>query len=138
MKVFIASHSQELASKLRDLILGRGHECTARWIVEDTRFHAGHGAYSDEERARLALMDAEDVAAADVLVLIAEEEGRTVPGGKHVETGMALAAGRPVVVWGRRENVFHWHPLVTVVKSPHEVIALIDRIAQNGATHSPE
>jgi hypothetical protein len=42
-----------------------------------------------------------------VVVLIAEPEGIMVPAGKHIETGMALALGRPVYVIGRSENVFH-------------------------------
>lgn len=134
MKIFIASHSQPLAAELRDLLLRHGHECTARWIVEDTKFHAGHQAYTDEERRDLSVIDAEDVASSDALVLISEEEGRTVPGGKHVETGLAIAAGRPVIVVGRRENIFHWHPLVSVVGSADE---LITRLAQLGIEPAP-
>ena len=50
----------------------------------------------------------------DGVVLIAEPPGQMVPGGKHVETGMALVLGRPVFVIGRKENIFHWHPAVRV------------------------
>jgi len=118
MKLFIASHSQDAAKALGDALVALGHEVKARWITSDTKFTHGLASYSDEEKVRLALMDEEDVrAAADGLVLIAEPDGRYVPGGKHVETGMALALGRPVYVIGHRENLFHWHPLVRVFAS---------------------
>jgi hypothetical protein len=92
-----------------------GHVVTARWILSDTKFHQGLRVYSDEEKRQLTLIDEADVkAATDGLVVIAEVEGKLVPGGKHVETGIALALGRPVYVIGRRENIFHWHPLVRI------------------------
>lgn len=115
MKLFIASHSQEEALSLRNELLRRGHEITARWITKDEKFSQSSAAYTDAERTELSLVDEADVrAATDGLILIAEPHGRTVPGGKHVETGMALALERPVFVIGRRENLFHWHPRVRV------------------------
>jgi hypothetical protein len=115
MKLFIASHSQESAKCLMEHLQSRGHVVTARWILADTKFHQGLRVYSDEEKRQLTLVDEEDVrAATDGLVLIAEAEGKFVPGGKHVETGIALALRRPVYVIGSRENIFHWHPLVRV------------------------
>lgn len=105
-----------------------GHEVTSRWIISDKKFHRGPSAYSDEERTRIALMDEEDVrAATDGLILLAEEPGRFVPGGKHVETGIALALGRPVFVIGHRENIFHWHPRVTVFDSQESFLRTIGR-----------
>ena len=92
-----------------------GHIVTARWITADSKFRDGLQAYSDDEKIQLTLMNEQDVrAASSGLVLIAETDGRYVPGGKHVETGIALALGRPVYVIGVRENLFHWHPLVRV------------------------
>jgi len=69
----------------------------------------------EEEKTRAAVENLEDVEAADLLILRAEPDRSFVPGGKHVETGAALALGKPVLVLGHPENVFHWHPLVTVV-----------------------
>ncbi|MEX2381622.1 MAG: hypothetical protein WD490_04510 [Opitutales bacterium] len=98
-----------------DRIRALGHEVTSRWVTCDTKFNHGLRAYSDEEKTRLTLIDEEDVRAAiDGLVLVAETDGKFVPGGKHVETGIALALGRPVYVIGNHENLFHWHPLVQV------------------------
>ena len=115
MRVFIASHSQSQAASLKSALECAGHEVSARWITTDTKFGHGLLAYTDLERRDLAQMDERDVRSSDALVVLAETEGKTVPGGKHVETGIALALGKPVAVLGRRENIFHWHPSVTVV-----------------------
>src|SRR5690349_10728046 len=115
MRLYIAGHSQEQARATKDLLEEHGYEIVARWIVKDTKFASGLNAYSDSERQNLAAMDEHDVRESDALVLLAEPEGKTVPGGKHVETGIALALSKRVYVVGRRENLFHWHPLVTVV-----------------------
>ncbi len=127
MKLYIAAHSQETAKRLKDSLEARGHEVVSKWIVADTKFGLGIAAYTDKERHDLALMDEHDVRRADAVVLVAEAEGRTVPGGKHVETGIALALGRRVFVVGRRENLFHWHPLVTVLATFDELIEVLGR-----------
>ncbi len=126
MMIYIASHSQPRARELKGVLESQGHVIVARWIDCDAKFGLGVGAYSDEERRALAVMDEEDVRTADALVLLAEPEGHLVPGGKHVETGMAIALQRPVFVVGRRENLFHWHPAVTLVPT---VDALLPELA---------
>ena len=127
LRIFIASHSREEALSLATLLEGQGHNITARWIKNDTKFGEGVSAYTDSERRALALMDEEDVTKAECVVLIAEPTGRNVPGGKHVETGIALALGHPVFVLGRRENVFHWHPGVTVLSGSAELLEALAR-----------
>src|SRR3954463_6640841 len=111
MRLYIASKHQDLAAALMADLISDGHDITSRWITMDSKFGFGLESYTDDERRALAPMDEADVpTAVDGLVLIAEQPGITVPGGKHVETGIALALERPVFVLGRRENVFHWHP----------------------------
>ncbi len=123
MKIYIASHSRENALELAEKLNERGHTVTSRWIWLDTKFHMGMRAYSASERSDLATMDEEDVrAAVDGVVVIAEPEGRMVPGGKHVESGIALGLGRSLCVIGRRENVFHWHPKVRVFRDSGEYL----------------
>ncbi|MCC6909694.1 MAG: hypothetical protein IT430_17295 [Phycisphaerales bacterium] len=132
MKLYIASHSQIRARELKSLLENRGYVIVARWITCDSKFGHGAQAYTDDERRDLTVMDEEDVRAADALVLIAEEPGHYVPGGKHVETGIAIALGRPVVVVGQRENIFHWHPLVTQVSSFEGVVSTLERFRSAG------
>src|SRR4051812_38284363 len=107
MELYIASKDQNKAALLMAELTSDGHKITARWITLDTKFATGIENYSDDELRSLAEMDEKDVrAATGGLVLIAEPEGILVKGGKHVETGIAIALGRPVFVVGRRENVF--------------------------------
>lgn len=133
MRIYIASHSQSRASELKRVLEGHGHVIVARWIDCDTKFGLGVSAYSDDERRALAVMDDEDVRRADALVLLAEPEGQTVPGGKHVETGIAIALGRLVFVLGRRENLFHWHPAVTPVSSVKSLLLELRKRPLGGA-----
>jgi hypothetical protein len=125
VRIYIAAHSQQRANALKLTLEEHGHCVVSRWVIEDAKFGDASRTYSDTERQELALMDENDTRAADALVLIAEREGVMVPGGKHVETGIALALRKPVYVIGRRENVFHWHPLVTLVSTTSELVALL-------------
>ena len=131
MKLFIASRSQTSAREVMERLQAGGHVVTSRWITTDKKFHQGVEAYTDAERTAIALMDEEDVRqATDGLVLIAEPPGEMVPGGKHVETGIALAMGRPVFVIGRKENIFHWHPAVRVFADLDALLMHLDAAAR--------
>jgi hypothetical protein len=112
------------ARLLRDALARSGIECTSRWLDEEG-FIGDTGDFElDEERIRsVASKDDDDVrAATDGLILISETKGHRVNGGKHVETGLALGLGRKVYVLGRRENIFHWHPLVRVFERYEDLL----------------
>jgi len=110
MAFYIAAHNQNYAWLLKEELERRGHKVTARWITD-----ASFSRKADDDARRIgATMDLEDVLAGkDGLILLAETEGHTVPGGKHVEMGYALGLGYPVCVIGRRENTLQSHPQVT-------------------------
>lgn len=113
MKLYVASKHQDKAANLRMELLRDGHEVTSRWITNDEKFGGNPEDYTFEERRALALADEEDVRAADDgLILISDPKGFILSGGKHVETGIAIALKRRIYVIGRRENIFHFHPLV--------------------------
>jgi hypothetical protein len=126
VKIYIASRNQEAGQRLRALVQSLGHQVTSRWL--DEAQYTGIPA-EQQEKVRAAIENLEDVQSADLLILRAEPDGSFVPGGKHVETGAALAWGKPVLVLGRPENVFHWHPLVTIVDEG----GLIEYLRGNGA-----
>lgn len=92
----------------------RGHEITSRWIDgghELTKEGSTEAAH--HERARFADEDWHDMMAADCVISFTEEPRRTnTRGGRHVEFGGALAAGKRCIVVGWRENVFHCLPNV--------------------------
>ena len=81
-----------------------GIEVTSRWLTNDPP--APVAELTDEHWQVLAQTDFDDVHRADAFVIFGEES-RDGGGGRHSEFGMALAWGKPIVVVGRREHLFH-------------------------------
>ena len=100
-----------------------GFDVTSRWLTVASR--PPGDALSEEDWRTLAVIDQEDVLAADTVVCFSEDAGSGGNGGRHVELGMALALGKQVVVVGRREHIFHRLPEVTVVESWPEALRLL-------------
>jgi hypothetical protein len=119
MKIYLAarySRREEMQSAAADLAQV-GHQVTSRWHIGDAH-HASEAdllgpAYTVHDgglpfATRLAEEDIEDLQRAE-LVISFTEEPRSAPnrGGRHVEFGLALGAGKRCWVVGPRENVFH-------------------------------
>lgn len=106
------SRRYELSMRAGEL-LNDGHIVTSRWLYH----HEWDGGDDDLPPAlseAFAEEDLEDIASSDVFVIFTDPpEKRTTRGGRHVESGYALALGLPVVVVGPRENVFHHLSRVT-------------------------
>jgi hypothetical protein len=121
--VYFAARStrREELNRYRAELEALGIEVTSRWLSTPS----GKSAHSEDEWRDLALIDQEDVLAADVLVCFAEEPSEAGNGGRHVELGMALALGRDVILVGRLEHIFHRLPEVTVVESWQEALRLL-------------
>ncbi len=98
------------AGDLRTMLV----DVTASWLDETHDIAPGTvdaaTDLSDAEVARHAVTDIEDIANADLLILITADVAgvpAATSGGRHVETGVAIASGIPVLVVGQPENVFH-------------------------------
>lgn len=104
---------------VREDLIRAGCRVTSRWLNGDSSTPATARADEEGAAARLAAIayqDIEDIRAADVVVVFNPQAACNVGrGGRHVETGYALAAGKKVVVVGARGNVFHWMLEVTLV-----------------------
>lgn len=109
MTIYIASHDQEQAIDLAILCEQRGISTTSGWLKVP---FLPTECYSDTEKEAIAALDTHDVLRADCLVLISAPHGKKVPGGKFVETGIALGTNKPIFVLGRRENMLIWHPSI--------------------------
>lgn len=106
---------ERVAEYARDLVRV-GIDVTASWLDEEHEINEGTTgaapALHPEEVARHAATDLDDIARCDVLVLFTAaslgfDPADVASGGRHVETGYALAKGIPVLVIGEPENVFH-------------------------------
>lgn len=115
MKIYVAAHCRWAGLYVAEYLEDVGFEIVSRWLYEP---FGRVEEYGPDDRQRLALMDLEDVKRADALVLVAGPD--RYPGGKFVETGIALGAGIPVVIIGRRENMLLWNPSVPTVAEPGE------------------
>jgi hypothetical protein len=60
------------------------------------------------------------VISSDALVLLSSPF--RVPGGKFVETGIAVGRGMPVFVLGVRENMLMWHSSVQAFNTVEDLI----------------
>jgi hypothetical protein len=108
---------------LREELVRRGHVVTSRWL--DTEWGSRpneSSAAPPEYREQYAVVDMEDVRAADVLVAFTEAPGDGSRGGRHVEYGMAAAWGKRLVVVGHRENLFHHLPGIEFYGSMMEML----------------
>jgi hypothetical protein len=72
-------------------------------------------------------MDVEDVLKAEVLVAFAGLRSEpAIGGGRHVEFGIALQAGKFIIVVGPKgEHIFHWCDNVMHVADTDELAAFL-------------
>lgn len=123
LHVYLAGRSEDQAvvRTLRDRLAKHGIGCTSTWLTEN-------GIIPDFKKA--ALICLMDIARADAVVLFNDEKlHRTGTGGRHTEVGIAIATGKPVVVLGKQENVFHHLDLVRCVPPAREGGSMTDVVA---------
>jgi nucleoside 2-deoxyribosyltransferase len=106
-----------------------GFTVTSTWLEEKHEITDGTqkaaADLSDEQVATHARQDFQDIDRSNLFVLFtAAACGAEGGGGRHVETGYALAQGVPVIVIGEPENVFHrlGAKRVTLVANWHEAV----------------
>lgn len=111
LKVYIACAwiKGEEAIEARAAAVKAGLEVTSRWIdrvpaknLDTTYDYTKDVQYSDEDHQREAARDFDDIDNCDWFILINSAKSE----GKVVETGIALAMGRPIVVVGPKTNTF--------------------------------
>lgn len=113
MKIYLAArYSRRFEMQdYRETLIKAGHEITSRWI------EGGHEITLDPEdpgNIRFAIEDWSDLIDADLVIHFSDEPDAKTRGrgGRHVELGIALALGKPIILVGRRENVFHYLPQI--------------------------
>jgi hypothetical protein len=119
---------RELAKQLEYV----GMTVTSSWLKEAHEISGGtSGAandLSDTQVKQHCLSDFVDIDRAAVLVLFTAEAAKPLmvantgnSGGRHVETGYALAKRKKVIVIGEPEHIFH-RGLCSIVPDWHEAV----------------
>lgn len=109
---------KEYAKTVRDKCVEAGINITSRWLD----FPTGGDMHDVETLKTESVHDFEDVAAADMLLLLNMQKRGEETSGKAVETGMAIAWEMPVYMVGKPSNVFHYHPRVKQFDTVDEAI----------------
>lgn len=120
MKIYLAACFEQQA-EIRDKAVELERlliTCTSRWRFED-----GTLPPTPEHLHNCATMDLEDIHKADYFVCLTNQTSQR--GGKHVELGYALAISKPVMIVGRRENIFHSLKQVQFVETWDAAICII-------------
>lgn len=115
MKIYLAGAyaTRDALKQVAQRFEVEGHDITSRWLEATHDILPGTvGAaldHDDELVSRRAQEDFEDIGSASALVVFVPGPGvlQGNTGGRHVETGYALALGKRVVVVGVAENIFH-------------------------------
>lgn len=113
IRVYLAGRFS-LKSYIKGLSLGlrnSGIVVTSRWLDENIDDDCELTDVSDEYIASVAVIDVEDIDAAEYFLLFSESPLQSFKrGGRHFETGYAYAKGKKIIVCGPTENVFHSLP----------------------------
>lgn len=142
MRIYLAGpySKREQLRAYGDELTRVGFTIASTWLEETHEINAGTtgaaSALTDDQVSGHAMTDLLDVERSDLLVLFTAPSVGLAPeqntsGGRHVETGYALALKKPVIVVGEPENVFHRLRTITVVPDWHEaVLELSHRLVQ--------
>ncbi len=131
MTVYLSGQFEDAPElrRVRDELVSGGLRVTSRWLAAVSSTPATAMAHEVGAAARLAAIarqDMEDIDACDVVAIFNPQSARSSGrGGRHVETGYALALGKRVIIVGVRGNVFHWLPEITVVEDWSDAIRLL-------------
>jgi nucleoside 2-deoxyribosyltransferase len=130
------------ARRYSDELANAGITPTCTWVYGSRDLVAGtvHAApaLTDRQADEFAKGDLSEIDEADVLILLTDsaarvEAGGSSSGGRHLETGYALAKRKLVVVVGDVENIFHRSSMVLRTNTWGEAVTLLKELARSTA-----
>lgn len=128
MKVYLASRysTKDMIRLYAGTLNSVGVEVTSRWLEEKYSSSTTLDQVPESELSGFAQIDLEDVRRADMLVFFSVDPLIPVArGGRHVEFGYALGLGKPILVVGPKENIFHYLPQITFVSTWSEALKFL-------------
>ena len=139
MKVYLAARYPRRKELLKyaDELEDAGHSVVSSWLNGEDEVVENAGKYPPGA-SDVAVKDLEDLLRADVLISFTERAA-IVPyldagarGGRHVEFGYAIAAGKTLFIVGPAENVFHTLSFIRFFDEwGPEVVEVLDDMAVN-------
>lgn len=132
MKLYLGARytRKDEARGLAETLVRNGFEVTATWFYEPDSSTVQLDEVEKTTLIAYAKRDIAEINAADVFVLMSDGPREKHPrGGKHVEFGYALGKGKPVIVFGPVENIFHHLPDVRVVECFGALIQALHDVA---------
>ena len=111
IRIYVAApwKDKPLAREAKRKLEADGFVVTSRWVD----FHENKPAdqsglnYDKDTLLQEARQDVEDVMTCDILILLNTQKRGEETSGKAVETGLAMAWLKPVIVVGEVSNIFH-------------------------------
>jgi nucleoside 2-deoxyribosyltransferase len=112
MRVYLSARfeRQNEMQRYSEQLRTEGIEVVSAWHELDSPSSDGFSGIARERRAWLAMMDVQQLVGSNVLVSFSDADSLDPRGGKHVETGIALALGKRLLLVGSAENIFHSLP----------------------------
>jgi hypothetical protein len=106
-----------------------GHICLSTWWSHTDR-NLHDCSMSPHALSCLARGDIAQLVRADCLIFMAQQRGtgEYFSGGRHVEFGVALAAGLHIICVGKPENIFHYLPGVRWVSVTDDLSAELEEV----------
>jgi nucleoside 2-deoxyribosyltransferase len=124
MKVYLAarfSAKDEVAKRAEEL-KELGIECTSSWLQEKSSPNTTMDQHDDSFLLSTAMIDVADIKRSNAVVMFSVDPKEGTPrGGRHFESGYAYGLGKPLIICGPVENIFHLLPNVTVYSTFEQV-----------------
>ncbi len=114
MRIYVAApwSCKAFAQSAAEKFEAAGHTITKKWWEHgEVPTYLTDDDSADDELAIQASEDLAGIMDADLFVLLNIEPSES----KCVETGLALAFGTPIIIVGRRSNLFHYLPDIPTV-----------------------
>ena len=130
IRVYLAAqyHRKIEIRALADKLHERGFTICSRWLDEPYNPQVELSECSEKELSEIAAQDLAEVLSADVVIFFSvSDQHPTRRNGRMVEFGAGLAAHKRMIVFGPRENIFHYLAGVEVYAGWDDVVQALYR-----------
>lgn len=138
LKVYIASRyeDREDALALKKFLEEHGFIIVAQWLTPKDDDQPMEKIKDNVELVQeIGERAIRDIYESDVIVVMSPKKAHgTGTGGRHVELGIAMGSQKGIVIYGERENVFHFSKVALHVQERNDLVIQI-RMAHSDALH---